>query len=415
MSAAPVADNAEATASNRAAWIMLLALASAFSLSQAWRTVPAIMALPLQSEWQLSARQLGLFAAAFHFAFGLMQLAMGIGIDLHGVRRTVLVAFPVAIAGSALAATAGSYEVLLAAQVLIGIGCAPAFLGCTVFIARHFPATRFAAVSGLTLGLGGIGLLITGTPLASLIAATSWRVGFGVLGGLAMLAWLLIFWRVHEPVQPGGNTPRESIREALGKFAALVALPHTLGIVLLAGVGYASFISLRGLWLGPLLAERGGFSLVQSGHVALAMSVASLLGPPLFGRLDPGPLRRRRWIVGFTLLAATLFAALAVIDSTAVNVAGPVIIGLMSGFLVLQYADVRSAYPPAITGRAMAVLTMAMFLGIAAMQSFTGWVASTATAHGMDPFAAVLGSIAALLVAGTTAFVVLPGPPANPR
>ncbi len=94
---------------------MLLALASAFSLSQAWRTVPAIMAVPLQSEWQLSPRQLGLFAGVFHFAFALMQFAMGIGIDLHGVRRTVLTAFPVAIAGSVLAATAGSYELLLAA------------------------------------------------------------------------------------------------------------------------------------------------------------------------------------------------------------------------------------------------------------------------------------------------------------
>ena len=394
---------------------MLLALASAFSLSQAWRTVPAIMALPLQSEWQLSSRQLGLFAAAFHFAFGLMQLAMGIGIDLHGVRRTVLAAFPIAIAGSALAATAGSYEVLLAAQVLIGIGCAPAFLGCTVFIARHFPAARFAAVSGLTLGLGGIGLLMTGTPLASLIAASSWRVGFGVLGGLATLAWLLIFWLVHEPGQPGGNAPRESIREALGKFAALVALPHTLGIVLLAGVGYASFISLRGLWLGPLLAERESFSLVQSGHVALAMSVASLFGPPLFGRLDPGPLLRRRWIVGFTLLAATLFAALAVTDSTAVNVAGPVVIGLMSGYLVLQYADVRNAYPAGMTGRAMAVFTMAMFLGVALMQWFTGAVASSASNWGIDPFTAVFASMAALLLVGAAAFVRLPGPDSAAR
>ena len=102
----------------------------------------------------------------------------------------------------------------------------------------------------------------------------------------------------------------------------------------------------------------------------------------------------------------------ALTHSTTVDVLGPIVIGLLSGSLVLQYADVRSAYPPAITGRAMAVLTMAMFLGIAAMQSFTGWVASTATAHGMDPFAAVLGSIAALLVFGATAFVVLPGPKA---
>ena len=395
---------------SRSLWVMLFALTTAFALSQAWRTVAAIMAAPLQADFHLSAQALGLFAAAFHFAFGAMQLVMGIGIDLHGVRRTLLAAFPLAIAGSVLSALAGSYGLLVFGQVLIGIGCAPAFLDCTVFIARHFPAGRFAAISGLTLGLGGIGMLLTGTPLAWLIQATSWRVGFAVLGGMAALAWGLIFWLVHEPTRAASTAPKESVREAIGKFGALFLLPHTLGIVLLAGVGYASFLALRGLWLGPLLMQRHGFSLVQSGNVALVMSVASLFGPPLFGRLDPGPAHRRRWIVGFTLLLAGLFAALALTHQALIDVAGPVLIGLLSGYMVLQYADVRSAYPATLTGRAMAVFTMAMFLGVAAMQWLTGVVASSATAHGADPFTAVLASIAALLVAGALAFVLLPGP-----
>ncbi len=370
------------------------------------------MAVPLQNDFHLDAQALGLFAGAFHFAFGAMQLFMGIGIDLHGVRRTVLVAFPVAIAGSVLSAFAGSFGVLVLGQVLIGVGCAPAFLACTVFIARHFPAGRFAAISGMTLGLGGIGMLLTGTPLAWLIQATSWRMGFAVLAGLATLAWVLVWWLVHEPTPAPDQTARtrESIREAFGKFGALFLLPHTLGIVLLAGVGYASFISLRGLWLGPLLMQRHDFSLVQSGHVALVMSLASLFGPPLFGRFDPGPERRRTWIVGFTLLLAALFSAFALTHSVLIDVMGPIVIGVLSGCLVLQYADVRSAYPAAITGRAMAVFTMAMFLGVAGMQWFTGVVASVATLHGVDPYTAVLASIAVLLSAGALAFALLPGP-----
>lgn len=395
----------------RTLWVMLFALTTAFALSQAFRTVAAIMAAPLQAEFGLTAQALGLFAGAFHFAFGAMQLFMGIGIDLHGVRRTVLTAFPVAIAGSALSALATSYPLLVAGQVLIGIGCAPAFLVCTVFIARHMPVRRFAAISGLTLGLGGVGMLLTGTPLAWLIEATSWRMGFWVLGGCAALAWGLIWAQVHEPApaQPPGHK-KESVFQAMRGFGALFTLPHTWGIVLLASVGYASFISLRGLWLGPLLMQRHDFSLVQSGNVALVMSLASLFGPPLFGRFDPGPATRRRWIVGFTLLLAGLFAAFAFTHSPLIDVAGPVAIGLLSGFLVLQYADVRAAYPAAMTGRALAVFTMAMFLGVAAMQWFTGIVASVAQAQGVEPFTAVLASIAALLVAGTLAFTVLPGP-----
>ena len=39
---------------------------------------------------------------------------MGIGIDLHGVRRTVLAAFPLAIVGALVSALATSFPVLVA-------------------------------------------------------------------------------------------------------------------------------------------------------------------------------------------------------------------------------------------------------------------------------------------------------------
>ncbi|MDB5732926.1 MAG: transporter [Variovorax sp.] len=394
------------------AWTMLLALTAAFALSQSYRTVAAIMAPQLQRDFGLSAQALGVFAGAFHFAFGALQLFMGIGIDLYGVRRTVLVAFPLTVAGALVSALAGNFALLVFGQVLIGVGCAPAFLVCTVFIARHLPAASFAPVSGLTLGLGSVGMLLTGTPLAWLIEASSWRAGFLALAGGSALAWLAIWWRVREPAAATAiPAPRPSVPAALRSYGALFRLPHTPGILALASVTYAAFLSLRGLWLGPLLIERHGFSLVQGGNVALAVSALGMVGPPLFGRLDPGTARRRGWIVGFTLAAAALFAAMALDAGAALDVGASVLVGVLSGYIVLQYADVKAAYPVAMTGRAMAVFTMAMFLGVAMMQWFTGVVASVASAHGGDPFVAVLGAIAALLVLGALAFGGLPGPP----
>lgn len=401
----------------RTAWFMLLVLTSAFALSQSFRTVAAIMAAPLQKDFGLSAQALGLFAGAFHFAFGALQLFMGIGIDVHGIRRTVLFAFPLAIAGAIVSATAQNVAVLMLGQVLIGMGCAPAFLVCTVFIARHFPPERFAAISGMTLGIGSIGMLLTGTPLAWVIQHSSWRVGFLALAAGSVLAWLAILWAVHEPVAPSpSSTPapspaaKLSLLAALRSYGVLFRLPHTLGIIALASVTYASFISLRGLWLGPLLIERHGFTLVQSGNIALVVSLIGMFGPALFGRLDPGPVRRRRWITGCTLVMAAVFAAMAVNPGSAFDVVASIAVGVISGFIVLQYADVKSAYPVSMTGRAMSVLTMAMFLGVAVMQWLTGAVASAATAHGLDPFLAVLATIAALLLLGALAFRVLPKP-----
>ena len=393
---------------------MLLALVSGFALSQAFRTITAIMATGLQAEFGLSAQALGVFAGTFAFAFGTMQLFMGIAIDFWGIRRTLLVAFPMAIAGAALSAVATGYTMLLAGQVLIGVGCAPAFLVCTVFIARYFAPSRFAAVSGAAMGVGGLGMLFTGTPLAWLVEQSSWRWGFGVLAGLAVLAWALIFWKVREPQAAHADTATHATHESLAQtvrgFGALFLLPHTVGILLLALMTYASMLSLRGLWLGPLLIDRHGYTLVASGHVATAMSLVSLFSPAFFGRMDPGPGTRRRWLTGFTVLMAALFAAMGVWQLAWLDVAGPLAVGVLSGYMVLQYADVRSSYPAAMTGRAMSVFTMALFLGVALMQWITGVAASTAKAQGAEPYAVVMFTIAGMLALGAAAFRWLPAP-----
>ncbi|MBA2963759.1 MULTISPECIES: MFS transporter [Ramlibacter] len=389
---------------------MLLALIGGFALSQAFRTVAAILAPPLQQEFGFTPRELGLFAGAFHLAFGALQLVMGMGIDVWGPRRTVLAAFPLAAVGALLAATAHDYGQLLLAQVVIGIGCAPAFLACTVFIARRFPADRFAAVSGAAMGLGSAGLLLTGTPLAWVVEQVSWRAGFLVLAGGAALAWLAILLVVREAPAPGPAAARPGVLGALRGYGALFSLRHTWGIVVLASFTYASFLSLRGLWLGPLLVDRHGFTLLQAGNVALAVSVVGMLGPPLFGRLDPGDRTRRRWITGFTLLVAVLYGVIAASRSAAVDVALSLAMSLVSGYIVLQYSDVRSAYPAAMTGRAMAVFTMAMFLGVGLVQWLTGLVATAAPGLGLDRYAAVMAAIAGLLALAALAFVLLPAP-----
>ena len=400
------------TLAPRQAWAMLLALVSGFALSQAFRTITSIMATGLRAEFALSAQALGVFAGTFAFAFGVMQLFMGIGIDVYGVRRTLLVVFPLAVLGAALSALAPSYSAVLLGQALIGVGCAPAFLVCTVFIARHFAPSQFAAVSGVAMGVGGLGMLFTGTPLAWLVQQSSWRMGFGVLAALAALVWGLIYWKVREPATPThGAPPRESVAEAVRGFGALFLLPHTAGILLLALMTYAAMLSLRGLWLGPLLIERHGFSLVASGHVATVMSLVSLFSPAFFGRLDPGPGARRRWLTGYTVLMAVLFAAMGGWPLAWLDVAGPIAVGLLSGYMVLQYADVRSAYPAAMTGRAMSVFTMALFLGVALMQWLTGAAASSAKAQGADPYGVVMFTIAGLLAVGAAAFRWLPRPP----
>jgi predicted MFS family arabinose efflux permease len=322
----------------------------------------------------------------------------------------VLAVFPLTVVGALVTASADGYAGLLLGQALTGIGCGPAFLVCTVFIARRFPFERYASVNGAALGIGSVGLLLTGTPLAWVIEAWGWRAGYVALAVCAVCAWLAILLFVREDV-PARSGDRPGVLASLRGYGELFRLPQTAGIIGLSLFTYASFLSLRGLWLGPFLIDRYQFSLVDSGNVALAVSVLGMVGPPLFGRLDPGDARRRRrWIAGFTLACAALFGAMAFALPASLEVALALAIGVVSGYMVMQYADVRATYPAHMTGRAMAVFTMAMFLGVALMQWLTGLAASAAAALQVETYAAVFAAIAFFLVLGTALYRFLPGP-----
>ncbi|MEG0150645.1 MAG: MFS transporter [Comamonas sp.] len=385
-------------------WPMLVCLLTGFALSQAFRTTASIMADGLRTDFGLSAQSLGSFAGLFGLSFGVAQLLMGIGMDIYGLRKTVLLTFPLTIAGAALSAMAPSYSWLMLGQLLIGVGCSPAFLASTMFIARHFPPEKFAYISGVALGLGGLGLLFTGTPLAWLVQHYGWRTGFGLLAVLCVLSWLLIFLRVHEPVVASDALPKPSFMEALKGFGSLLLLPHTWGIVLLGMVSYASFLTVRGLWLSPMLMDRYQFSLVSTGNVALAASVISLFAPSMFGRVDPGPTQRRTRIFNFALLMGGIFTALALVHHPVLTVLLLLLMSVLSGYGALLYADVRSSYPRETTGRALSIFTMAMFLGAALMQSLSGVVAGFAERQGSDIYLAVMLMIAAMLVSGALAY-----------
>lgn len=198
---------------------MLLVLLSGFALSQAYRTTASIVAQGLQADFGLGASSLGAFAGLFGLSFGVAQLLMGIALDRYGLRRTVLAAAPLGIAGAALSALAPSHGWLMAGQVLIGVGYSPAFVACTLFIARYFSVERFAFYSGVSMGVGSLGLIFTGTPLAWVVQHWGWRTGFGLLAVLSALSWVLIFVLVHEPVAPDAPpTPRKA---GAGRWRAL--------------------------------------------------------------------------------------------------------------------------------------------------------------------------------------------------
>ena len=394
---------------NHAKTIQLSVLTLAFAISQAFRTVPAITVNGIAEDLHAGPAALALFGGVFHWSFAVMQVPVGLALDIFGVRRAVIALSGFAILGGAICTFAPDMNALFLGQILIGIGCAPAFMAAIVFTSQHWPVARFAAISGLVLAIGSGGMLLSATPLAWVIDRWSWRSAFGVLTIMS------IFTLLASALILENSAVQRSRRLAPEIWAAFYGLRFVLfgqrpvALLAIGFVSYGAVITIRGLWVVPMFVERYGLSLLSAGNVALLFSISMILGPAVAGHFDPGDKARPAIITTIALAIAATVGALAIFDgfSLWLDAILCVVLGFLSGFFILIYAEARSSYPPELTGRGLTALNMSFFLGAAVAQSLSGVIAAVAQQAGWNAIDAVLLFLTTSLLAGTVCFFTL--------
>lgn len=395
---------------------MLYLLLSGFILSQAYRTVGGILSVPLKSEFALNSDRLAGVIGSFHIAFGCLQLLIGILIDNFGIRKTIIFVSPFSVVGALLSAMAVSPAMLQWGQILIGFGCAPAFLVCIVLMARHFTGKQFSMMYAFALGSGSLGLIFTSTPTAWLVDHFGWRSCFYILAVLSFLTWLLIFFGVRNVDNALDSTSLNLRQKALlavrsiSGYKALLQIRETPGILSLVFVIYAAFLTLRGLWLGPLMVERYEVSLVFAGNLALVLSVISVFSPMLFGKFDPGPGKRYRYLCIEPWFLVVGFLFLAYSQHLWSSIAAIVVIAVAAANTVWQLADAKEVYPQDMQGRAIALFNTSLFLGASFMQWASGKAHDIFRFEGGDIFTSAFVMSALVLSVGIIAYTILRRP-----
>jgi MFS family permease len=387
----------------------LSVLTLAFALSQAFRTIPSIAIGGIAEELHAGPAALALFGGVFHWSFALMQVPVGLALDIFGVRRAMIALSGFAILGGAICTFAPDMNALFLGQILIGIGCAPAFMAAIVFTSQHWPVARFAAISGLVLAVGSGGMLLSATPLAWVIDRWSWRSAFAVLTILSILTLLASALVLEKSEVQRSRRLAPEIWTAFYGLRFVLFGRRPVALLALGFVSYGAVITIRGLWVVPMFVERYGLSLLSAGNVALLFSISMILGPAVMGHFDPADKARPAVITTLALATAATIGALAVFDGLSLwlDVVLCTVLGFLSGFFILMYAEARSSYPPELTGRGLTALNMSFFLGAAVAQSLSGVIAAGAQRAGWNAIDAVLLFLAAALLAGSVCFFAL--------
>ena len=387
----------------------LSVLTLAFALSQAFRTIPSITVNGIAEELHAGPAALALFGGVFHWSFALMQVPVGLALDIFGVRRAVIALSGFVILGGAICTFAPDMNALFLGQILIGMGCAPAFMAAIVFTSKHWPVARFAGISGLVLAIGSGGMLLSATPLAWVVDRWSWRSAFAVLTIMSIFTLLASVLVLEKSAVQRARRLAAEIWDGFYGLRFVLFGRRPVALLAIGFVSYGAVITIRGLWIVPMFVERYGLSLLSAGNVALLLSVSMILGPAVLGHFDPSDKARPAVITIIALTIAATIGAMAIFDGLSLwlDVALCIALGFLSGSFILIYAEARGSYPPELTGRGLTALNMSFFLGAAVAQSLSGVIAAGAQQAGWNAIDAVLLFLAAALLAGTFCFFVL--------
>ena len=399
--------NHASTARDRAriAARMLAVLCAAFMASQFFRVSNAVIAPELMRTLSISSEAMGVITGAFFFAFGIMQIPTGILLDRFGPRRTMSGLFVIAAAGSAVFATAEGTAGLVAGRALIGVGCAAGLMGMLVAIARWYPPERFAKLSSMVYVVGGVGVLFATTPLAAAADTIGWRGAFWAMTGITLGFAAMLFAMVRD-APPGREVESagETFAEMLGGVREVSRNRQLWHVCAIQFVNYGSIIAVIGLWAGPYLNDIHGLQGVARGNVLLVINVSMLAAVIGYGVVERRLHSRKRAIAGGSVASAAILLVLAFWPGIGPwpAIALLVAFAVTSGHIMLNHAHARAVLPDHLVGRGLTLQNVAVFFGVATMQSVTGLIIGRFTQVGEAApdiaYRSVFGFLAVMIV-----------------
>jgi MFS transporter, putative metabolite:H+ symporter len=265
----------------------------------------------LNQSLHLDDKQLGWINALAIFGFPVATIVGGFLYNILGAKKMVWLAFGTHIVGILLTITAGSFEMLLLSNFLIGFANGTVEAACNPLIAAMYKDNITVQLNKFHVWFPG-GLAI-GSLIAQVMTGASWQSQVAVMLIPAVIYGFL-FWNQEFPDAEGAGQAKVS--DNLGGMLT------PLYIFMLVCMSLTATTELgTQQWVERLLGNAGAQPLLVLALVTGLMAVGRFLGGPLIHRLKPmgvlwisslvatiGIVLMSQATGGLTYLAAILFA-----------------------------------------------------------------------------------------------------------
>ncbi|GJD50706.1 Bicyclomycin resistance protein [Methylobacterium crusticola] len=231
--------------------------------------------------------RLQLLIYVYMLGFGIAQLAYGPVSDGIGRRPALIAGIAIYLAGSVLAMLAPSFDILLLARAVQGVGGAAGRVLAVAIVRDRYDGRDMARVMSFCMMVFLIVPILAPSMGGALLLAGSWHLIFAAMLVLALVNLAWFGWRMPETLHPAFRRPLDA--RAVGGGIALTLTTRTsfgyataLGLLtgcIMGYVGSAQAVFDTGLYqLGPLFP-------VAFALIAGAMGVATLINARLVRRL----------------------------------------------------------------------------------------------------------------------------------
>lgn len=264
-------------------WILYSLVTLVYLLVPFHRVSPAIMAGDIMHDLSLTAPAMGVLASTFFVIYGLMQMPGGLLADGIGPRRLLPVMVGISGIGVLCFGVADSFWLALVGRGIMGFGVSVIFLCGMQIIGQWFPKEQFGRLSGLFLGMGGVGIIMASGPLAALCVSVGWRAAFLGCGIFTLAMAVLLVFTVRDA--PGRSNKGIDFALMAGNLRLVVAERNFWCACVWLFAQFNLHMSFGGLWGGTYLMDVRGMSQMETGQILSVTGFGVIVGGLLVGYL----------------------------------------------------------------------------------------------------------------------------------
>jgi MFS family permease len=395
--------------------IIFVVFAFAYFFSTLIRAVTATLAPTLVQEFSLNARDLGLLAGGYFLGFAAVQLPLGQWLDRFGPKKVVLSFLTIAVLGCVAFSMVSGFSGLVVARMLCGVGVGACLMAPLTGYRRWYAPTNQMRANSWMLMVGALGMVASTLPVQWLLPYVGWRTLFLGLGGLVVLAMLLMVWQIPAweaaAVPSTGATADPTVEQVPPGYAQVWSNPYFRRLAPLGFFNYGGMVALQTLWAAPWMVRVGGYSALQAATGLFWINVAMLVVFWLWGLANPWLARKGftadRLMVWGVPLSVVMLAILVGAGDAYPAIVAAILLMYCVASTVCAFAQpaVALAFPTALAGRALSAYNLVIFCGVFAVQWGVGLLVDGFLALQWSEVAAYQGAIAVFGVCCIAAYL----------